>query len=218
MSGRIAVTLSGIVGAGKSTAAKEIVRSLRSAGCPAEHVRFQDFVALRARPRSSGGAPGAGPANEGAPRHNEGRARWDGYRRRRLTARIAVGHLLRTLLYRVRLLRWPRETVLVFDRYFYDSLVHYDVSAGGAWLRLLIGAIPAPTVAGLLLIGEATVLERRADYSREYARSVVEGYERLPAHFPNLLVVRSDDFDLVGQLSNRIVATVLQRTGQGFSG
>ena len=79
--------------------------------------------------------------------------------------RVAVGYTLRTLLFRTRLNRWPKDTVLVFDRYFYDSLVHFELQGARSSLWLLMKVMPVPTVAALLLIRERTILERRPRYS-----------------------------------------------------
>ena len=212
---RTTVTLSGVVGAGKSSAAKAIVQSLRSAGFAAEHIRFQEFTGFRARPVTDAepkppGDVGRKPAAD--------KTRWKGYARRRLTARIAAGYVLRTWLFRARLRRWPKDTVLVFDRYFYDSLVHFDLSTAGIPLKVLLAAIPAPTVAALLLIRDTTILERRSRYAPEYARQAAEGYEALPERLRELLVVQTDEFASVGEVTSRIVARVLTRIGRRTDG
>jgi len=201
------VALSGAVGAGKSSTAKAIVDRLRSAGCPAEFIRFQDFTRLRER-RSH--------AAVSKPRRAEMEfddpdIRWGGYQRRCLTVRVAAGYALRTLLFRTRLNRWPKDTVLVFDRYFYDNLVHFDLQGAGSSLQLLMQVLPVPTVAALLLISEGTILERRPRYSAEYAHQVAEGYEELPKRIPGLLVVRTDDLASVADVAGRIAADVLTR-------
>ena len=88
VSHRISVTLSGVVGAGKSTAAKAIVQALRSAGCPAEHIRFQEFTDVRFASLRRKESPKAQPSpTRSAPR-------WTAYQRRRMTIGIAAGYLL----------------------------------------------------------------------------------------------------------------------------
>jgi len=218
VSDRVSITLSGIVGSGKSSAAKAIVHALRSAGCSAEYIRFQEFTELRARVRHpvSSMSPGRFARASAAP--GRGEARGGGYRRRRLTTAIAAGYVARTFLFRLRLRRWPKDTVLVFDRYFYDSLAHFDLSDAGVPLKLLMKAIPAPTLAALLLIGEATILQRRSRYSPEYAHQVAKGYEELAQTIPGLLVVRTDDFASVADAAGRIVASVLAKVGRRVDG
>jgi len=209
---RTTVALSGVVGAGKSSAAKAVVERLRSAGCRAEFIRFQDFTRLRER-RVTAAVSTPSRAETRDP-DNPG-IRWGGYERRGLTVRVAVGYALRTLLFRTRLNRWPKDTVLVFDRYFYDSLVHFELQGARSSLWLLMKVMPVPTVAALLLIRERTILERRPRYSPEYARLAAEGYEELPKRIPDLLVVRTDDFASVDEVAGRIAARVLTRVGRG---
>jgi thymidylate kinase len=200
--GRLVVTLSGVVGAGKSSAATAIVRELHSAGYHATQVRFQDFIGARARGQHQASpSPAAGRAE----------TRWHGYRRRRLTPRLAAGHAVRTLLFRARLRRWPSDTVLVFDRYFYDSLVHFDLESAGWPLQLLLRIIPAPTISAFLLIEERTILERRPGYSKAYAEQVSAAYEVLAERFPRAVVVRTDDFHAVTDLASAIVDWILDR-------
>ena len=102
---RTTVALSGVVGAGKSSAAKAVVERLRSAGCRAEFIRFQDFTRLRERRVAAISKPQRAetrdPDNPGI--------RWGGYERRGLTVRVAVGYALRTLLFRTRLNRCPES-------------------------------------------------------------------------------------------------------------
>lgn len=203
---RTTVALSGVVGAGKSTTAKAVVRQLRSAGYPAESVRFQDFTRLRGR-------RAADALSETVELDRAG-TRWSGYERRGLSFRVAAGYALRTLVFRARLRRWSHDTILVFDRYFYDSLVHFDLPRAGLSLRLLMGVIPTPTVAALLLVRERTILERRPRYSPEYVRQATQGYEELPERIPGLLVLRTDDLaPTADDVADRIVAGVLTRVG-----
>jgi len=214
---RTMVALSGCVGAGKSTAAKAIVQSLRAAGHPAEYVRFQEFTKLRpnAAARPDATRPAAATPD---PNGSADESRWIGYRRRRLTTDVTTGYVLRTLIFRSRLRRWPRETVLVFDRYFYDSLAHFDLDRGGLPLKLLMKAIPAPSIGALLFVREGTLLERRSNYSAEYAQEIVHGYQQVAERVPGLLVVPTDDFASVGDVAGRIVADVRARIEQRTDG
>ncbi len=200
--------MSGIVGAGKSSAAKSIVQSLRSAGFQAEHIRFQEFTDLRIGRRREKGVAKRRPSSERRAR------RWTDYERRRMTIGVAAGYFLRTVLFRWRLRKWPADTVLVFDRYFYDSLVHFDWNAAGPLLSMLMKAIPEPAVAALLLIREPTILSRRSDYSAEYAHLVASGYEALPERFPGLVVARTDDFGAVARVVSDVVDAVLKKPGR----
>ena len=202
MGRRITIALSGVVGAGKSSAAKAIVHSLRTAGYAAEYVRFQEFTTLRALTRSARTSP------EGST------IRGMNYQRRSLTVITAAAYGARTLLFRWRLMRWSKATVLVFDRYFYDSLVHYDLEMAGKPLALLLRMIPRPTIASVLLIQDTTVLERRA-YSMEYAKQAAQAYAELPNRIHGLLVVQTDEVRSIRNLADTIVAQVLTKTSSG---
>ena len=216
MSKRMTVTLSGVVGAGKSTTAQAIVQALRAGGLSAEHIRFQEFTQLRVASREPRGRD-ATPAPASSPGSGRQETRWTGYRRRRLSVGVAAGYAMRVLVYRWRLARIPPGTVAVFDRYFYDSLAHYDLEAAGWPLKVLLKAIPRPTVATLLLAEETTILRRRAHYSREYAHEVARSYEQLPLYLPNLQVARTDAFDALGPVVARAVAVVKASFSQGTS-
>ena len=184
---RVIVTLSGIVGAGKSSVARSVVDLLRSAGHPVAYVRFQDFAGLGRRRRNEPGsvAP-AGGAPEAAAQ------RGAGYRRRRLSPVAAAGYALRTAVFRLRLATWPANTVLVFDRYFYDSLAHFELVPHGRAQRFLMRMIPVPSVAALLMVDEATARIRRPRYAEAYIKGVLAGYGELRDRLPGALLVRTD--------------------------
>jgi ABC-type dipeptide/oligopeptide/nickel transport system ATPase component len=186
MSARSVIALSGVVGSGKSSTAKAVVALLHEKGRRAAYVRFRDFISLRAR--SAATPADLAPAGEGP----DGQ-RWQEYRRRPLTLVMTLAYLVRSLLFRIRVRRWPPSTVLVFDRYFYDSLAHFDLGEAGFRLRLLQWAIPAPTVAAVLVIPESTILDRRPTYSADYARLVTDGYTQVCERFERLLKIEGTD-------------------------
>jgi hypothetical protein len=206
---RIIVSLSGAVGSGKSTTARAVVESLRAQGRAAEHVRFQDFVALRI-PTERRRAPRIQAAGAIPSAHRPPRERRHAYRLRPLTLSVTAGYLLRIALFRISLRRWPKDTVLVFDRYFFDSLVHFDLEGAGLLLQVLEWAIPVPTVAGVLLIPKQTLRDRRPEYSADYARLATDAYEQLAKRFVCLIAIRTpgtlphiDASRLVGELLER---------------
>jgi thymidylate kinase len=208
---RLFVTLSGVVGAGKSSAAAAIVRGLEAAGCRAKHVRFQDFIGSRGR------QPPASAHQIETPLESGQATRWQNYRRRPLTRRIAAGHALRTLLFRFRA-RQSSGTVLVFDRYFYDSLAHFELQNAGPQLELLLRMIPKPDACALLLVRESTILQRRPRYSTEYARLVSAGYESLATRLPGAIVAQTDEFEEIADVASRVVAAVLELRREEKSG
>jgi thymidylate kinase len=216
MAARVIVSLSGAVGSGKSTTSRAVVELLRAQGRPAEHVRFQDFVALRflidrrRAPRPErGGNGGSLSRSEGTRRHD--------YRLRPLTLSVTAGYLLRSMLFRVALRRWPKETILVFDRYFYDSLVHFDLERAGLLLEVLRLAIPVPSIAGLLLIPEQTLRDRRSYYSADYARLATIAYERLAARFVWLVAIRTSAGMPFVDASKLVGGLLEQRPNDGAS-
>lgn len=202
---RTVITLSGVVGAGKSTAAKEIVTRLRAAGREALHVRFQEFVRVRGERRHDS-RPGRDEQGEGSENR---RIRWGGYRRRRLSLRITAGYILRTMLFRARMRRWPTGTILVFDRYFYDSLVHFDLDAAPVATRLLLRAIPVPSRAAIMVIPAGIIQERRPTYAPEYAKQVAHGYRALAARLPQVTVVDTGDFAALREMVTQVTAAIM---------
>jgi thymidylate kinase len=206
---RTVIALSGVVGAGKSTAARQIVAGLRAAGFEARHLRFQDFIRLSTSRQRARGAEVEVHQAGSAP----GAVRWRAYRRRRLSMRVAAGYLLRTLMFRVKIRLLPRRTILVFDRYFYDSLVHFDLDAADRATRLLLRAIPSPSRAVVLIISPDIIKQRRPDYSPEYARQVAEGYEALVGRLPGVVIVQTGSVDAVDDLASRIVSGITGAVG-----
>jgi thymidylate kinase len=182
------ITVSGMVGSGKSTAAHHIVARLAAAGVPCEYVRFRFLsrgsVRRRARSRASKAASGADRMTPRAA----------GFRMRRLTVSIACGYLARILLFRLFAARRSSPVCYVVDRYFYDSLVHYALRGWDEQLGLAVlrRAMPVPDLALLLTATPATILRRRPDYAPEYVAAATIGYTRLPTQFPHLVAIATD--------------------------
>ena len=183
------VTVSGMVGSGKSTAARHVVAALERNGVAAETLRFQSLagfgpLASRRNPAVSTAASGTG-ASRGV--------RWAGYRRRRLTPWRTLGYIGRIAAFRIFRLRY-RSRAIVLNRYFYDSLVHYRLQSRGERMMaaLLAGLIPRPDVAILMTASLDTIRTRRPEYSAEYLASVHDGYNELKVRFPDLIDISSD--------------------------
>jgi thymidylate kinase len=210
MTERLTISISGVVGSGKSTTAQAIVDLLRSQGREAEHVRFRELVSVagqRTRPGTSqnGGEPGptAEPARRGV-----------GYRQKRLTIRTAAGYIARSMLFRARVRRWPVQTVLIFDRYFYDSLAHYEIGRTGWLMKAVEGTVPTPTVGVLLLHEPHMIGERRPLYSSEYITLASLGYEQLARRFNQLIVFRGFEADSAESRARRVVGELVSRQRQ----
>jgi thymidylate kinase len=206
------ITISGMVGSGKTTAAAQIVKLLKQNGIEARHVRFQSlpcFTLFKRRSRT--------PQTEEAPVHA---SRWSGYRRKRLTARLAVGHALRMFLFRGLQFRNAPPHAQVMDRYFYDSFAHFEMRARSERLyqNVLHRLIPRADLSILLLVPPQTAAARCPDYSPEYLKSVADAYETLRARFGELVEVRSDSVEsgttvLNPDVINR-VRSAAQRAGR----
>jgi hypothetical protein len=174
-----------MVGSGKSTAARHVVSVLARKGLAPELRGLQSL--------SWFGSAGkrAGPTVE-RPRPARG-SRGSGYRRKRLTVWRTLAYAGRLLAFRVFHLR-RRSRVIVLNRYFYDSFVHYNLATSTERLMaaLLARLIPRPDVAIVLVASLDTIVARRPSYSPEYLASLHEGYCTLEQRFPNLVRVRTD--------------------------
>lgn len=185
------ISVSGIVGSGKTVTTSHIVTLLKEHGIKNKTWRFQSLPCFTFLRVHRGGAAARDPhAKSSAPQAR----RWSGYTRRRLTARVTLGYLARIVafnLYR----RWHAgDECHVCNRFFYDNLVHYDLGSAREqrYAGILRRCIPKPDVAILLVVSPATVASRRPQYSGAYIESVGSGYQRLRDQFPHLIEVRTD--------------------------
>lgn len=204
------IAVSGVVGSGKSSTARAVVELLQTAGVDAEHVRFREFVAIgQGSPRTAGTARGDVAAQD--------EPRWQGYRRRRLGAAAVGVQLLRILVFRLKIARRPANRVLVFDRYFFDSLAHFELRPGGVLLTVLRMAIPRPTLAALLVVPESTIVSRRPHYSREYVSGASRGYDDIGMTFPDLLVIHVSEHDSVASRAALLVRHLAEQQEPGHA-
>lgn len=183
------VTISGMVGSGKTTAANHVRRLAENEGVRATCWRFQSLPCFRfLQAGDRGAAPHAEQAQSGRA------ARWSDYRRRPLTARVALGYVVRILAFRL-FRRWRgSQEVQVSNRYFYDSFVHYELKtpAERLYATLLQRLVPAPDLAILLMASPETITARRPQYAREYLSSVGQAYRNLRLRFPQLIEISTD--------------------------
>lgn len=185
------ITVSGIVGSGKTTIAKQIVSFLEESNETTQVLRFQSLPCFSwltlpgRRARSATSHTGQSSNNP---------IRWVGYKRRRLTAAAASVYVARIAAFRLYRLSWPSGQWQVSNRYFYDLLVHYELSSKTErlWHALLQRLIPQPDLAILVTASPATITARRPNYSREYIENVLSGYERLQDDCPTLVVISTD--------------------------
>ena len=199
------VTVSGMVGSGKSTAVTHIVALLRQEGFL--NVEAWNFRSLPCFGRTR--ADRDGDTSDGVPGSNSVPERGRGYTRRRLTAALAMGYIARAVSFRVYRLshRGPR----VCNRYFFDNFSHFELESRRErlWLGLLRVLLPRPDLAILLVASADTIARRRPNYSSDYVAQVHAAYAELPNLFPELEVLSTDE---PGAL-NRLDALVKARVG-----
>jgi hypothetical protein len=183
----VLVTISGMVGAGKSSGEGRIIRLLRREGVPAESWRFRTLPCFTFSFGSSSRASVEAPRPTPAPR---GR----GYRRKPLTLSATVGYVGRIMAFRAyrRLHRTPGWAIC--NRYFYDSLAHFEFDAPGArrYMAMLKRLMPRPDLAILFVASPDVIAGRRPLYTPEYLQQVGAAYRTLAAQFPELVLVNTD--------------------------
>jgi thymidylate kinase len=187
---RMLVTISGMVGSGKSTAAARAMELLQGEGLDVESWRFQSLPIFS---RGTSARSASQSSRESSPAHE----RWAGYTRRRLTARLAAGQLVRALIFRIYRRTRPHGRHQVCSRYFYDSFVHYTLSTPTErfYARLIRRCIPAPDLALLMVASPETIRARRPRYSSAYVTQVWEAYQTLPQLFPGLIAISTNAGD-----------------------
>ena len=180
------ITVSGMVGSGKSTAVRTVAEICQRAGRESRSVRFRSIGLLGKETSLKAVSKGPGGENRGA--------RWRGFQRRTLTARIALGYAVRVVAFRVFGPRRSGPECLILDRYFYDSFVHYrlETDLERWYVRMLRRLIPVPDVALLLQASADVLAARRPEYALEYMSSAGRGYDDLAGQFPDLVPVRTD--------------------------
>lgn len=193
------VTVSGIVGSGKTTAANRILAVLSTQGVAARHRRFQTlpcFTLLKPPNRQSSAAAHAnGEFSSEANITPTGRQlRWRHYRRKRLTAIHTAGYVARIVAFRLYRLSWPATEITILNRYFYDALVHYRCSTPlqRLYCTIVRRLIPVPDLAIVLVATPQTIARRRPDYSGEYLEALDGAYRELASSIPGLVIVSTD--------------------------
>lgn len=188
------ITVSGMVGSGKTTAVREITSFAKAHGLEAHAHRFQSLpcIALRPRPRPDGRSPRASPT---ARPPADPPTRWSGYERKRLGIAAVTVFAARILAFRMyRRMVWKPAEWNVLNRYFYDSLSHYQPrsSLERMYYRGIVALIPRPDLAILVTARLDTIAARRPAYAKEYIELVGESYGRLALELPDLIEVSTD--------------------------
>ncbi|NOT26783.1 MAG: hypothetical protein HOP16_11850 [Acidobacteria bacterium] len=203
------ISVSGIVGSGKTTVANRLLDLLRAAGRDATCLRFQTlpcFTFLRSPLRTN--QPARDRAAERA--DDVPVMRSSGYRKKTLTLIVTLTYIARFVTFRIYRLSWRSERTYVLNRYFYDLFVHYRLEgrAERFYFAALRALMPVTDVALLLVASPETIAQRRANYSREYLSALGDAYVRLRESFPELIEIRTDPGAGVESL-DRIVSDYL---------
>jgi thymidylate kinase len=210
------VTFSGVEGGGKTTSSHELHALLQARGVASEWVEFIGLGvatrALRLWHRLRGTRPQARDFEAAARREKTAPG---GLERRRplADARRAQLHAVDVMLVR-RHLRQARRRgieVVVFDRYFYDALVRWNLPDG---LTRALGAIvKPPDLAFLVVVDPEVVSARRGDAAVEVARARSARYHDSSLRHPPWILLPCRDRDETRQmLSERIDAWLPERT------
>jgi hypothetical protein len=204
------ITISGMVGSGKSTTAARVVELLREAGLDAQPHRFRFLNVAGFEKRRT-------ETSKTAPRvDGDGPSRGSGFAVRRLTASRFAGYAMRVVSFRLSSFG-SSSRCDVLDRYFYDNFVQYSLTspAERVYLRLLRWLIPKPDTAILLVASDATISLRRPDYLADYVTAAGRRYRDLPSVFPNLVTLRTDVDQPNDEEIRSIVRHVVERQRRG---
>jgi len=205
------ITFSGIVGGGKSTNAKQAHRFLQEAGYPAVYLRFRFLKSRRLlRALFARGDNIAPPVRERVkPKRTDMPLRRQAMIK--LTLTRTLGYLWRIIMFRIFAAIRLRRKIIVIDRFYYDSLVHYSLTHWRErfYLWLIKRALPVPQLALLLIARPPTILQRRPNYDNAYVRQLYRNYQQLAREFPHLIFVQTDSFkNLTAQISHHLRRTV----------
>jgi thymidylate kinase len=187
------ISVSGMVGSGKTTIANHLVRLASSRGAHATCLGFQTlpcFSILRSSRRGDRREDRAVPesAADSAP------LRWIGYKRKRLTATATLAYLTRIIAFQIYRRCWSSQRVYVLNRYFYDVFAHYDLNTPSErfYYSVLRTIMPVPDLAIVALAAPEIIAKRRPNYSNEYLAEVGRAYDALRERFPELIELRTD--------------------------
>ena len=204
------ITISGLVGTGKSTIAHRVVQILGSSGMKPRYVRFRSVTLFdREWP------PASGSANSESEEGTAVGVRGRDFRPRNLTAVLTLGYAVRILAFRLSGIGSASRCDVV-DRYFYDNLMQYELNSRRArmYAGLLRRLMPTPDLALLLVASDDTISSRRPEYAREYVAAAGQRYEMLTGMFPNLVRICTDTGSPVHDEILRLLNPVLtRRTG-----
>jgi hypothetical protein len=218
------ITFSGLDGAGKSTLIRSLKMALeaRNTAVVVCHMNHDIGVyaagqAIRDRLFRSRRATRVVPAG-GAQRNGETRELRSTWQRLRYF--ILWNKPGRRLLYPLDLLIFAlfrlyverlRRSVLIMDRYFYDTLVDVAGPHSWGWVRLLARITPTPNVAVLLDTSPEVAYARKGEHSVGYLARRAVAYKRVFGWVPSALVIGNSDPARTAQELTRILTTKQSR-------
>jgi len=204
----VLITVSGMVGSGKTTAVRGIASFAKARGLVTHVHRFQSMPCITLRPRRRADQPKSGTA-AGRSKEASPTTRWSGYTRKRLGVAAVAVFVARILAFQVyRRTVWKAAEWNVLNRYFYDSLSHYQPrsSLERMYYRAVLALIPRPDLAILVTASSATIAARRPAYAKAYIELVGESYRHLASQVPDLIEL-STETDAAGEGLTTILRT-----------
>jgi thymidylate kinase len=205
------ITVSGTVGSGKTTAVGGIASFAKARGLVTHAHRFQSLPCITLRPRRRADQPKSGTA---AGRSDEASPtiRWSGYTRKRLGIAAVAVFVARIVAFQVyRRTVWKAAECNVLNRYFYDSLSHYQPRSAleRMYYRAVLALIPRPDLAILVTASPATIAARRPAYAKAYIDLVGESYRHLASQVHDLVEL-STETDATAERLTAILQTRLR--------
>jgi hypothetical protein len=190
----VLITVSGMVGSGKTTAVRGIASFAKARGLVTHAHRFQSLPCINLRPRRASDERNSGTV-AGRPKEAVPATRWAGYARKRLGLIAVTVFVARVLAFRIyRRTVWKADECHVLNRYFYDSLSHYRPrsSVERMYYRLILALIPRPDLAILVTANPTTIAARRPAYATAYIELVGESYRQIASQIHDLIEVPTD--------------------------
>jgi thymidylate kinase len=211
------ITFSGIVGSGKSRGARQVLELLTSWGYMPYYPRFrflrwwhlllspvrQPWQKPQAR---SYAAPPYVAVNSQLPPRARSISK-------RLSLLRFLGYWLRIMRFRLVMAVHFRNRLVVLNRYFYDNLVHLNISTARErkYLGWLFAAIPKPDLAFLMVVHPQTAVQRRPAYDGEDLHQLTARYANLQKYQKDFAVIATDNVRLATLQLEQAVCTAFHR-------